>query len=103
MPYIITFCTYKPNLGEKVAERYLKLLQKLPVPNYIKRLVPAASAASEKGIEVINVDEVKRDKLGDAIDYAGKFMIEFRDIEGFRWETKVFSTVAEGLSYIGMG
>ena len=103
MPYVIITSWYPAHLAKTVAQRYLEALQKLPVPSTIKRLVPAASTSTKEGIIVINVDEVKREDLGDVMDYAGKFMVEFHDIEGFRYETKVFSTVSEGLKNIGLG
>lgn len=103
MPYIIIFTKFPTNSVEKVAQRYLELLQKYPIPDYIKRLVPAATAASMEGHKSINVDEVKKKDLGDAMEYTTQFMIGFRDIEGYEYEIKVFVTVAEGLRYIGMG
>ena len=103
MPFIMTNCWYPPHLANKIAQKYLDSLQKLPVPSIIKRVVPAASTSSPNGIIVLNVDEVKREDLGDAMDYAGKFMVEFMEIEGFRYEIKVWSTISEALKNIGMG
>ena len=96
-------CWYPPHLVTKVAQKYLDSLQKLPIPSTIKRVVPAASTSSPSGIIVLNVDEVKQEDLGAAMDYIGKFMIEFYEIEGFRYEAKVYSTISEGLQNIGMG
>lgn len=103
MPYIVTYAWYPPNLANKVAEKYLKVLQKYPVPSYMKRPIPAASAAGKDGIEVLNFDEVKEEDLGKGMDYLGKAMLEFRDIEEFRWDIRVFSTISEALKNIGMG
>ena len=103
MPYIVVFCTYPPSLANKVAEKYLKVLQKYPVPSYMKRPVPAASYVTEDGIKVINVDDVKEEDLGKGMDYLGKAMLEFRDIEEFRWDIRVISTISEALKNIGMG
>jgi hypothetical protein len=103
MPYIFTFTKFPTKAVEKVAQRYLELLQKYPLPDYIKRIVPAATQATLKGHTSINVDEIKKEKLGDALEYNIQFMIGFRDIEGFEYEIKVFVTISEGLKYIGMG
>ncbi len=103
MPYILVNSWYPPHLADKVAKRYLELLQKNPIPDYVKRLIPAASRATIDGINVMNVDEVKKDKLGDAYEYAVKFMLGFRDIEGFRYEIVTLTTVADALKFIGMG
>ena len=94
---------YPAHLAPKVAQKYLDTLQKLPVPSTIKRLVPAASTSTKEGIHVLNVDEVKQEDLGDAMDYAGKFLVEFHEIEGFKYEAKIYSTVSEALRNIGMG
>jgi hypothetical protein len=48
------------------------------------------------------VDEVKRDNQGEAIDYLSKFLVEFRDIEGFRYKIHSWSTLNEAMAYIGM-
>ena len=103
MPYLITFAWYPPSQANKVAQRYLDTLKKLPVPPIIKRLVPAASASTKEGIEVVNVDEVKKEDLWEASNYLSKFMLEFRDIEGTRYHIRQFATIAEGLKMIGLG
>jgi len=103
MPYIMTLAIYPLDKADKVAQKYLDLLQELPIPNYIKRIVPAASRATENGLKVINVDEVKKDKVGDALEYASKFMLGFREIEGFNCEITTYATISESLGYIGMG
>ncbi|MHA1987446.1 MAG: hypothetical protein ACW98D_12480 [Promethearchaeota archaeon] len=103
MPYIISYVLYPPTQSNTVAQRYLEMLQKYPLPSIIKRLVPAAVASSLEGVEGVVVDEVKREDLGDAIDYNSQFLTEFRDIEGFRYHVRTYSTVTEALNYIGMG
>jgi hypothetical protein len=103
MPYLITFTWYSPSQANKVAQRYLDTLKKLPVPPIIKRLVPAATASTKEGFEVVNVDEVKKEDLWEASDYLSKFMLEFRDIESVRYHIRQFATIAEGLKMIGLG
>ncbi len=95
------FTWFPPSIVETVAQRYLDTLQKFPVPKIIKRLVPAATAVTKKGIESINFDEVKTEDLGEAMEYTAKFAMEFYDIEGFRCYLKTYSTIQESLSYIG--
>jgi len=103
MPYIISFVWYPLSQANTVSQKYLEMLQKLPVISSIKRIVPAAVAATKEGIEVMVVDEVKREDVGEAQDYLSKFLIEFRDIEGFSFHIRSFSTISEALGYIGMG
>ncbi|NVM34600.1 MAG: hypothetical protein HWN81_03330 [Candidatus Lokiarchaeota archaeon] len=49
------------------------------------------------------IDEVKRKDLGEALEYIGKFFVEFRDIEGLKYQAKVFNTLNEAMSLIGKG
>ncbi len=100
MPYVVSFTWYPPSLANTVAQRYLETLQKYPIISSIKRIVPAAVSSTKEGIEVFIVDEVKREDLGDVLDYAGKFMVEFYEIEGFRYEINVYSTISEALKNI---
>jgi hypothetical protein len=102
MPYIISHVSYPPTQSEKVAKRYLEMFKKLPLISSIKRVIPAAVTASEKGFEVMVVDEVKREHQGEAIDYLSKFLVEFRDIEGLRYQINSWSTLNEAMAYIGM-
>jgi hypothetical protein len=51
----------------------------------------------------ITYNEVERAKVGDAYKRAISMMIEFRNIEGFRYEVKIWSTVEEALDVMGLG
>ena len=101
MPYVVTFSWYPPSVSDTVAQRYLETLQKYPLISSIKRVVPAAVTSTKEGIEVFIVDEVKREDVGEVLDYAAKFLVEFRDIEGFRYHIRNFSTLSEAMEYIG--
>ena len=103
MPYVISFAWCPPSQVNTVAQRYLKTLQKYPVISSIKRIVPSAISSKKEGIEIIVVDEVKLEDVGEALVYATKFLVEFRDIEGFRYHIKAYNTVSEAMSYIGKG
>ncbi|MFX1303584.1 MAG: hypothetical protein ACFFBV_12730 [Promethearchaeota archaeon] len=101
MPYVVAFIWYPPSVSDKVAQKYLETLQKYPVISSIKRVVPAAVAATKEGIEVFVVDEVKREDMGEALDYGARFLVEFQDIEGLRYQIRTFSTLTEAMAYIG--
>ena len=103
MPYLITFAWYPPSQANKVAQKYLDALKKLPVPSIIKRVVPAATSSTKEGIEVVIVDEVKKEDLWEASNYLSTFMLEFRDIEGVRYHVRQFGEIAESLKMIGFG
>lgn len=102
MPYIVIFSWYPPHIVDEVVKVYLESLQKQPIPSYVKRLVPVAGISDKDGFFIINVDEVKQDDLGKAMNYADKFMANFARIEGFRSEIKIFSTISESLENLGI-
>ena len=102
MPYIISYTCYPPTQSDKVAKRYLEVFKKLPLISGIKRIIPAAVTSTEKGYEVMMVDEVKHENQGDAIDYLAKFLVEFRDIEGFTYKINSWSTLNEAMAFLGM-
>ena len=104
MPYIITHCWYPNHLADEVAKKYLETMEKYPPDESLsKTIVPAAVSSDRKGIKTITISEVERPKLGEALERDYLFMAEFRNINGFRYETKIWSTVEDALKYIGMG
>jgi hypothetical protein len=93
MPYMIARTWYPPNKSDEIAKKYLEVMEKYPPDESIaKTVVPAAVKSSQEGLESIMIDEVERAKVGDAYKRAISMMIEFRNIEGFRYEVKIGST-----------
>jgi len=104
MPYIITHCWYPPSKTDEVGKKYLEVMKKYPPDESLQKdVVPVAVGAARDGFETLNISEVERGKLGDALDRAVNFMVEFRNIEGFNYEIKTWSTAEEALERIGLG
>lgn len=104
MSYVMTHCWYPNHIGDEVAKKYLEVMQKYPPDESIaKPIIPAAVTATKEGLEVLSVDEAKRQKIGDALERNVAFMTEFRNIPGFSYEIKTWSTVEEALAWIGLG
>lgn len=103
MPYVISFTWFPPSLSNTVAQRYLETLQKYPLISSINRVIPGAIASTKEGIEVMIIDEVKGEDLGEVLEYSTKFLVEFRNIEGLRYHIRVFNTLNEAMGYIGIG
>ena len=104
MPYIIIHCWYPNHLADEVAKKYLETMEKYPPDESLaKTIVPAAVSSTRKGIKTITIDEVERQKLGDALERDALFMAEFRNIEGFNYEIKSWATVEDALETIGLG
>ena len=104
MPYIITRCWYPHHIADVVAKKYLEVMEKNPPDESIsKTIVPAAVTSSKKGLEVLAINQVEREKVGEALNRDARMMAEFRKIEGFNYETKSWATVEEALETIGLG
>lgn len=64
--------------------------------------MPAAVTTSQKGRRAISINEVEKEKVGDAVEYAERRMIEFRNIEGFTFEIKIWLKAEEALKLAGL-
>ena len=104
MPYLITRSWYPLHKAGEPGKIYLKAMEKFPPDESIaKSIVPVAVTSTKKGLQTLSVSEVENDKIGAAIDRAARMMLEFRNIEGFSYEIKVWSKVEEALDMIGLG
>ena len=103
MPYIVTKIVYPNEKATEVAEKYFEALKKYPPDeNLGVELVPAAVRSSHKGINVLNVADVKEGKLEDALKRTTNMMVMFQKIPGFRYSAQVYQKVEEALATIGM-
>ena len=104
MPYIIVHCWYPDHLAEPVAKKYLELMEKYGSDeSIVKTVVPVAVTATKNGIEAMTVEEVDKQKLGDALEQETRFMTGYRNIEGFHYEIRVWSKLEEGMQNLGLG
>ena len=102
--YIMTTTYYPHDKADEVGRKYLETLEKIPPDeNLAVQLVPAGVDSNENGICTIQIVEVKTGKLEEALNRSYRFMIEFRNIVGFRYEVKPLMAVDEALPLIGMG
>jgi hypothetical protein len=101
---MIVRCWYPPSKSDEVAKKYMEVMEKYPPDESIaKPVVPAAVKSTQEGLETLMIDSVERPKAGDAYNRAIRMMIEFRSIEEFRYEVKIWSTVEEALDAMGLG
>jgi hypothetical protein len=104
MPYIITRCWYPLHKAGEPGKKYLEVMEKYPRDESIsKAVVPVAVTSTKDGLETLSVEEVESQKVGEAYDREARRMVEFREIEGFSYEVKVWSKVEEALEMIGLG
>ena len=104
MPYIITRCWYPPSKADEVVKKYLEVIEKFPPDEALgKQIVPVAITTSDCGYESLSVTEVERQNVGDTLERQKAAFIEFRNIEGFNYEIKTWTTAEEGIARMGLG
>ncbi len=104
MPYIIVRTLYPSGKIDEVAKKYLEITEKFPPDETMgKVVVPVAVAITTDGVEAMGISEIERDKLADALDYTSKIMLEYRNIEGYKYEIKTWATVDEAFELLGLG
>ena len=104
MPYIITRIWYPPSKADEAAKKYLEVMEKYPPDESLGKLVvPVAISSTKDGLEGLSITEVEGGKLGDVFNRTVTMMVEFRNIEGFNYEIKAWSTAEEALERIGLG
>ena len=104
MPYIITRCWYPLHKAGEPGKKYLEVMKKYPPDESIaKPIVPVAVTSTKDGIETLSISEVESQKVGEAYNREARMMVEFKEIERFSYEIKVWSKVDEALDMIGLG
>jgi len=104
MPYIIGRSWYSPNQADAAVKKYLETMEKYPFDESLgKQIVQVATTVTKEGLSNLTIMEVEQQKVGDALEWAKRFMLEFRTVEGFTYEVKTWSTAEEALARIGVG
>ena len=104
MPYIIIHCRYPDHLADQVAKKYSEIMEKYQSDeSLVKTFVPVAVTATKNGIEAMTIEEVEKPNLGEALEQEVRFMTEYRRIEGFHYEIRVWSNLEEGMQNLGLG
>ena len=103
MPYIIVQSWYPPSKADEAVKKYLEVMEKLPFDESLgKQIVPVATTVTKDSQTSLSIAEVEQQKVGDALEWAKRFMIQFRNIEGYYYEVKTWSTAEEGLARMGV-
>ena len=102
--YYMTIMWYPNDKANAVATKYLEVIEKIPFDESLgEQIIPAGIRPVKKGIEAIVIINVKEGKLEEVVKHTSKSMVEFRSIDGFRYENRILSSVEEALNLIGMG
>lgn len=100
--YIIVTSTYPNNKAKEVADMFLKVMTKYPPDiNLGTPVVPAAIRTTLQGVKTLNISEIKKGKLEEALAFASKRLAMFNDIEGYRYTVKTYMNLEEAMQTIG--
>ena len=93
---------YPAHKNKEVVAAWFRALEKYPQPEGLfTTLVDNAARPTKQGIKIFSAHLISPGKYEETVNYWGKFMTEFYDIEGFVFEFRVWSTIEEALSVIG--
>ena len=101
MTYMITQCWYPSTKTNEVVKVYQEVLEKHPFDESLGKQLLLASNSSKDGFETLIVTEVKKQKLEDVLERETTVLTKFRDIEGFKYEIRIWSSVEEAIKRLG--
>ena len=93
---------FPPTKITEAAEKYVEVVQKIPLESFEKPLVTAASKPDKDGIVIIDIVEVTRGKYEEALILIARRMVMFYGIEGFRYQLETLATMEEAMPLIGL-
>ena len=104
MPYVITTTKFPLNKAEEAAKIYVDTLKEFRSAQkaLTKEIVPNAVKATDDGIESIGVHDVKQGKLEEFLLLIQKYMVNYHNIEGYKYTIEVRFKAVEALDMIGM-
>ncbi|NVM17950.1 MAG: hypothetical protein HWN80_09555 [Candidatus Lokiarchaeota archaeon] len=104
MPYLFTYSIFPPDQAENVSKAYLKLIKedRAAMRPLAKEIIPNAVKATEEGMNVISIHDVKDGKLEECLALQQKQMLAYHEVSGFRYKIEVRFKVIEALEMLGM-
>lgn len=104
MPYVFVTSRFPPHTAERLAKIYVETLKELrsQLRDAGKEIIPNAVKATNKGIEVIGVWDIKEGKLEEFLAIEQKFLTNYHDVEGYRYQMDVRFKITEALDMIGI-
>ena len=104
MPYMFTYNIFPNDQAENIAKVYLKEIKEARsiLRPLGKEVVPNAVKATEDGMTVIGIWDVKEGKLEEILNAQQKLLLAYSEIEGYRYRIEVRFKVTEALEMLGM-
>ena len=98
--FIVGTTYMPPNKGTEVAKRFLQAVK--PLPPFLKRRNVLVTAAGEEWFKALAICEVDDAKVADAIKELIKYVAQFIDIEGYRYQVELMLNAEEAIPLIGI-
>lgn len=104
MPYVFTI-SYIPNhKTREIAKIWVDTVKEFRSKNkgLTKEIIPNSVKARKDFIEVIGVHEIKPGKLEEYLLNQQNYMVNYHEVEGFRYEIEVRFNISVALEMLGM-
>ncbi|MFX0138002.1 MAG: hypothetical protein ACFFDN_30450 [Candidatus Hodarchaeota archaeon] len=106
MGYIVITAWYPSHLGTELGKKYLEVMKKYPPSkNPGKDIIPVMVTTTKKGIKVMSITEYKDDDpqmFADVMNWANINMVEYMNIEGFEYKTRIWGSIQASMELIGL-
>ena len=104
IPYLFTYNIFPPDQAENISKAYLKVLKedRAALRPLAKEIIANAVKATEEGISVISVHDVKEGKLEECLAVQQKQLLVYHNIPGYRYRMEVRFNVVEAIEMLGM-
>ena len=101
---MFTYNIFPNDQAENIAKVYLKEIKgaRALLRPLGKEVVPNAVKATEEGMTVIGIWDVKEGKLEEILNAQQKLLLAYQEIEGYRYRIEVRFKVTEALEMLGM-
>ena len=102
MPFIIATMTYPSHQQDDVIKKYIKLIPKYPPDESLGETIAQPVTTGSNGITVLSIYRVKEGKLEEALTRTTTQLYEYKNIEGYEFDIKVWMTFPEAAAIAGI-
>lgn len=103
MVLMVTTSWFPSGKSEEVGKKFLEVTKKYPDdPSIAKPILRVGVRPTQDGMKVIAISEVQKGKYEEAMSLSIQMLLEYSDIEGFRYEIETFMSGKEALPLVGL-
>ena len=102
MPYVIAISTYPSHKQDDVVKKYLELIPKYPGDESIMEVIAQPVKLTNNGFKIVTIWEAKGGKFEEAFTQINTYFYEYKDIDGYETDIKVWNTFPEAIAMAGI-